>query len=290
MSQQTYTAKSIFSFIKQALKGDEQMDYTTGSIRKAVFMLAIPMILEMSMESVFALVDLFFVGHLNNSQHTLQTVSLTESVLSIIYSLAIGISMAATAVVARRIGEKNPEAAATAGVQAIWLALGLTAVISIAGFVYAEDILRIMGAENETISIGVTYTRIMMGGSLVIMLLFLINGIFRGAGDASMAMKSLMLANVCNIILCPLLINGLGPIPAFGLTGAAMATTIGRGIGVCFQVYHLFGGKGIIKIHRKNVKLVLPIIKSIINIASPATLQFIIGSCSWIVQIGRAHV
>ena len=283
MSQQTYTAKSIFSFIKQALKGDEQMDYTTGSIRKAVFMLAIPMILEMSMESVFALVDLFFVGHLNNSQHTLQTVSLTESVLSIIYSLAIGISMAATAVVARRIGEKNPEAAATAGVQAIWLALGLTAVISIAGFVYAEDILRIMGAENETISIGVTYTRIMMGGSLVIMLLFLINGIFRGAGDASMAMKSLMLANVCNIILCPLLINGLGPIPAFGLTGAAMATTIGRGIGVCFQVYHLFGGKGIIKIHRKNVKLVLPIIKSIINIASPATLQFIIGSCSWIV-------
>ena len=179
MSQQTYTAKSIFSFIKQALKGDEQMDYTTGSIRKAVFMLAIPMILEMSMESVFALVDLFFVGHLNNSQHTLQTVSLTESVLSIIYSLAIGISMAATAVVARRIGEKNPEAAATAGVQAIWLALGLTAVISIAGFVYAEDILRIMGAENETISIGVTYTRIMMGGSLVIMLLFLINGIYQ---------------------------------------------------------------------------------------------------------------
>lgn len=282
MSQQTYTTKSIFSFIKQALKGDEQMDYTTGSIRKAVFMLAIPMILEMSMESVFALVDLFFVGHLHNSQHTLQTVSLTESVLSIIYSLAIGISMAATAVVARRIGEKNPEAAATAGVQAIWLALGLTAVISIAGFIYAEDILRIMGAENETISIGVTYTRIMMGGSLVIMLLFLINGIFRGAGDASMAMKSLMLANVCNIILCPLLINGLGPIPAFGLNGAAMATTIGRGIGVCFQVYHLFGGKGIIKIHRKNVKLELPIIKSIVNIASPATLQFIIGSCSWI--------
>jgi len=167
-------------------------------------------------------------------------------------------------------------------VQAIWLALGLTAIISIAGLVYAEDILRIMGAENETISIGVTYTRIMMGGSLVIMLLFLINGIFRGAGDASMAMKSLMLANVCNIILCPLLINGLGPIPAFGLNGAAMATTIGRGIGVCFQLYHLFKGAGTIKIHRKNIHLELPIIKSIINIASPATLQFIIGSCSWI--------
>ena len=250
MSQQTYTATNIFSFIKRALKGDAHMDYTTGSIRTAVFMLAIPMIIEMSMESVFALVDLFFVGHLHNSQHTLQTVSLTESVLSIIYAVAIGISMAATAVVARRIGEKNPDAAATAGVQAIWLSLAITAIISIAGFIYAADILRLMGAEGETISVGVTYTRIMMGGSLVIMLLFLINGIFRGAGDASMAMRSLMIANGCNIVLCPLLINGLGPIPAFGLTGAAMATTIGRGIGVCYQLYHLFDGKGVIKIHK----------------------------------------
>lgn len=282
MSQQTYTAKHIFSFIKQALKGDEHMDYTNGSIRKAVFMLAIPMILEMSMESVFALVDLFFVGHLHNSQHTLQTVSLTESVLSIIYALAIGISMAATAVVARRIGEKNPEAAATAGVQAIWLSLALTVVISVAGFVYAEDILRIMGAEGETIAIGTTYTRIMMGGSLVIMLLFLINGIFRGAGDASMAMRSLMIANICNIILCPLLINGLGPIQGLGLNGAAWATTIGRGIGVCYQLYHLFKGEGVIKIHRKNLHLEFPIIKSLVNIASPGTFQFIIGSCSWI--------
>ena len=284
MSQQTYTATNIFSFIKRALKGDAHMDYTTGSIRTAVFMLAIPMIIEMSMESVFALVDLFFVGHLRNSQHTLQTVSLTESVLSIIYAVAIGISMAATAVVARRIGEKNPDAAATAGVQAIWLSLAITAIISVAGFIYAADILRLMGAEGETISVGVTYTRIMMGGSLVIMLLFLINGIFRGAGDASMAMRSLMIANGCNIVLCPLLINGLGPIPAFGLTGAAMATTIGRGIGVCYQLYHLFDGKGVIKIHRKNVHLELPIIKSIINIASPATFQFLIGSGSWIVM------
>lgn len=282
MSEQTYTARNIFSFIKEALRG-AHMDYTSGSIRKAVFMLAIPMILEMSMESVFALVDLFFVGHLHNSQHTLQTVSLTESVLSIIYAVAIGISMAATAVVARRIGEKNPDAAATAGVQAIWLSFGITAVISIAGFVFAADILRLMGAEEETIQIGVNYTRIMMGGSLVIMLLFLINGIFRGAGDASMAMRSLMLANGCNIVLCPLLINGLGPIPAFGLTGAAMATTIGRGVGVCYQLYHLFKGEGVIKIHKNNVKLELPIIKSLINIASPATFQFIIGSCSWIV-------
>lgn len=275
-------AKNIFIFFKAALKG-EQRDYTVGSIRTAVFMLAIPMILEMSMESIFALVDLFFVGHLENSKYLLQAASLTESVLSIVYSIAIGISMAATAVVARRIGEKNPEAAATAGVQAIWLSLTITIIISFLGYVYAGDILRLMGAESETIELGIRYTHIMMGGSIVIMLLFLINGIFRGAGDASMAMKSLMIANCLNIILCPVLINGFGPIPAFGLAGAAIATTIGRGIGVCYQLYHLFKGKGIIKIHRKNVKLEFPVIKSMINIASPATLQFLINSGSWIV-------
>lgn len=282
MNVKTYSLQHLYTFIKRALRG-EHMDYTSGNIRTAVFMLAIPMILEMSMESVFALVDLFFVGHLENSAHMLQTVSLTESVLSIVYALAIGISMAATAVVARRIGEKNPDAAATAGIQAIWLSLGITAVISLAGFVFAEDILRLMGAEQETVAAGASYTRIMMGGSLVIMLLFLINGIFRGAGDASMAMRSLWLANICNIILCPVLINGFGPIPALGLNGAAWATTIGRGAGVAYQLYHLFKGDGIICIHRNNVKVELPVIRSMINIASPATLQFIIGSCSWIV-------
>ena len=282
MPEQPITSKqSIFSFIKKALSGDP-MDYTVGSIRRAVLMLAIPMILEMSLESVFALVDLFFVGHLENSQHTLQTVALTESILSIVYSLAIGVSMAATAIVARRIGEKNPDAAATAAVQAVWISFALTLVISLCGFIYAKDILRAMGAEPETIAIGSTYMRIMMGGSVVIMMLFLINGIFRGAGDASMAMKSLWIANICNIILCPILINGWGPIPAFGLTGAAIATVAGRGIGVGYQLYHLFKGAGAIKIHANNVKLVWPIIKSMINIASPATLQFIIGSCSWI--------
>src|SRR5882724_3336607 len=279
--QSTYTSTGIFSFIKRAIKG-EQMDYTTLDMRKAVLMLAIPMILEMGMESVFAVVDLFFVGHLENSQHTLQTVALTESVLTIVYSLAIGISMAATAVVARRIGEKNPDGAAKSGMQAIWISVIITAAISVTGFIFAADILRLMGAEPETIAIGITYMHIMMAGSLVIMLLFLINGIFRGAGDASMAMRSLWLANICNIILCPLLIRGLGPIPAFGLTGAAIATTTGRGIGVCYQLYHLFKGKGIVKIHTHHLPLDWPIIKSIVSIASPGTLQFIIGSCSWI--------
>ena len=248
MSQTTYTNKVsyIFSLIGQAIRGEE-MDYTKGSIRKAVMMLAIPMILEMSMESVFALVDLYFVGHLPQSDKAQQVVGLTESVITIIYSIAIGISMAATALVARRIGEKNAEAAAKAGAQTTTLSVVVTVVLSIAGFVFAKDILRIMGASPDTIEYGVNYTRILTGGSIVIMLLFLINGIFRGAGDASMAMKSLCIANVANIILCPLLIRGWGPVPAFGLTGAAMATTIGRGIGVIYQLYHLFNGRSIIK-------------------------------------------
>ncbi len=280
--QSTYKLSGIFSLVASAIKGTD-MDYTRGSIRKAIVMLAIPMILEMCMESVFALVDLFFVGHLPNAEHTVQTVGLTESVLSIIYSIAFGVSMSATAVVARRIGEKNPDEAAHSAVQAIWLSLLITVVISVIGIVLAPNILHAMGADANTIAIGSTYTRIDIGGSIVIMMLFLINGIFRGAGDASMAMKSLWLANICNIILCPLFIRGFGPIPAFGLTGAAMATTTGRGIGVCYQLYHLFKGKSSIQIHRKHLNINWSIIKSLINIASPATLQFIIGSCSWIV-------
>jgi putative MATE family efflux protein len=284
MSQGTTYTNRLYTFLslfKQALQGEHQ-DYTQVSIRKAVFMLAIPMIMEMIMESVFAVVDLYFVGHLPNASNAIQTVGLTESVLTIIYSLAIGISMAATALVARRIGEKNPEGAAHAGAQAILLSVFITVLISIAGFIYADDILRIMGAEEDTVRDGTTYTRIMMGGSLVIMLLFMINGIFRGAGDASMAMKSLWLANLCNILLCPILIRGLGPIPAFGLTGAAMATTIGRGIGVAYQVYHLFKGSSVVRIKLRHFNWDGPMIKSVVNIASPGTLQFIIASCSWI--------
>jgi putative MATE family efflux protein len=284
MSQGTTYTNRLYTFLslfKQALQGEHQ-DYTQVSIRKAVFMLAIPMIMEMIMESVFAVVDLYFVGHLPNASNAIQTVGLTESVLTIIYSLAIGISMAATALVARRIGEKNPEGAAHAGAQAILLSVFITVLISIAGFIYADDILRIMGAEEDTVRDGTTYTRIMMGGSLVIMLLFMINGIFRGAGDASMAMKSLWLANLCNILLCPILIRGLGPIPAFGLTGAAMATTIGRGIGVAYQVYHLFKGSSVVRIKLRHFSWDGPMIKSVVNIASPGTLQFIIASCSWI--------
>ena len=271
---------SIFSLIRQSLNGELQ-DYTSGSIRKAVILLAIPMVLEMCMESVFAIVDIYFVSHLG--KHATSTVGLTESVITIVYSLAIGISMAATAMVARRIGEKNQQAASKAGMQSIFISLAITLAVSIPGFIYSTDILRLMGAEEAAIEAGVGYTRIIMGGSLVIMLLFLINGIFRGAGDAMMAMKSLWIANICNIILCPVLIRGVGPIPAFGIEGAAMATTIGRGIGVCYQLYYLFNGKRLIQFTLKHLAPDWAIIRSIIDIAWPATLQFLIGSGSWIV-------
>lgn len=271
----------ILSVIKQSLNGKE-LDFTSGSIRLAVVLLAIPMMLEMAMESIFALVDLYFVGHLHNSSIAIQTVGLTESVLTIIYSLAIGMSMAATAVVARRVGEKDPVAAAKAGMQAIILAVAINLILSVFAFIYAADILLLMGASAETAVEGVTFTRIMMGSSTIIVLLFLINGIFRGAGNAAIAMKSLIIANLFNIILCPILINGLGPIPAFGLTGAAIATTIGRGLGVCYQIYHLTNGKGLLKPKLAYFKPHFEQIKALLKIAAPGIFQFVIASCSWI--------
>lgn len=285
MSQLTTASMSklsqIFTLLKQAIKGEE-LDYTEGSIRRAVLLLAIPMMLEMAMESVFALVDLYFVGHLHNSSHAIQTVGLTESVLTIIYSLAIGMSMAATAVVARRVGEKDPKAAAKAGMQAIFISVALNILISVIGVIYATDILLLMGASAETAIQGTPFMRIMLGGSVIIVLLFLINGIFRGAGNAAIAMKSLWIANIANIILCPVLINGFGPIPAFGLTGAAMATSIGRGIGVCYQLYHLFNGKSVLKVKLAYLTPHWEQIKALLKIATPGIFQFVIASCSWI--------
>ena len=269
------SASGYFSLIKQALKGEE-MDYTQGSIRKAVIMLAIPMMLEMMMESVFALVDLYFVGHLKESSYAIQTVGLTESVLTIMYSIAIGMSMAATALVARRVGEKNAEEAAHSGAQTIILASVITIILSVAGAIYAKEILIAMGASENAAEHGKQFTAIMMGSSISIMLLFLINGIFRGAGNAAIAMKSLWVANLCNIILCPILINGWGPVPAFGLTGAAIATATGRTIGVLYQCYHLFLGKGIMKLAARHFKIDLGVMKSIIQIATPGIFQFVI--------------
>ena len=272
----------IFTLFKQAIQGHQQ-DYTTGSIRKAIFMLAIPMILEFGMESVFAVVDIYFVGHLPNAGQAVQTVGLTESVLTLIYSMAMGISMAATAMVARRIGEKDPEGAANAAMQSLVVALIATVLITSLGVYYAADLLRLMGAQPETVRVGTTYTKIMMGSSLFIILLFIINGIFRGAGDASIAMKSLWISNICNIILCPLFIRGIGPFPELGLTGAAVATTIGRGTGVVYQLYHLFKGKKLaIKFRKVHVRIDWPVIRSLVKISSTGFFQFFIGSCSWV--------
>jgi putative MATE family efflux protein len=275
----TYTENkdkpSFWSLLKTALNSEHQ-DFTSGSIRKAIFLLAVPMILEMCMESVFAVVDIFFVGKLG--PRAAATVGLTESFLTIIYSVAIGISMAATAMVARRIGEKNPDGAAKAGAQAVLLCGSISIIVSIVGAFFAEKLLSLMGGDAELVAMGHTYTRIMLVGNIVIMLLFLINGIFRGAGDAGIAMRSLWLANICNIILCPVMIH------FFGLKGAAIATTTGRGIGVCYQVYHLFKGKGIIKIHLSHFKPDRVILRSLSRIASTGTFQFIVASASWIVM------
>lgn len=279
--QTTSTLSRFFSLLKLSLKGGD-IDFTKGSIRRAVLLLAIPMMLEMMMESVFALVDLYFVGHLENSSFAVQTVGLTESVLTIVYSIAIGMSMAATAVVARRIGEKDPVAASKAGMQAVVVAIAVNIILALLGVYFATDILKLMGSSAESAEYGTPFFRIMMGGSFVIMLLFLLNGVFRGAGNAAIAMKSLWIANICNILLCPLLIYGWGPVPAFGLTGAAMATTIGRAIGVLYQLYNLFNGKGILKVVASYFLPDMEQIKGLVKIAAPGVFQFVIASCSWI--------
>ncbi|RDI05337.1 MATE family efflux transporter [Flavobacterium sp. AG291] len=273
--QHTSALSRFFALLKQSLKG-ENIDFTQGSIRRAVILLAIPMMLEMAMESVFALVDLYFVGHLENSSFAVQTVGLTESVLSVVYSIAIGMSMAATAVVARRIGEKDPVSASKAGMQAIIIAVAVNVVLAIFGLIYATDILILMGSSEESAIFGTPFMRIMMGGSFIIMLLFLFNGIFRGAGNAAIAMRSLWIANLCNIILCTILV------PNMGLTGAAIATTIGRSIGVLYQLYNLFNGKGILKVAASYFLPDWEQIKSLVKIAAPGVLQFVIASCSWI--------
>ncbi len=266
--------KRILQAIKLSLNGEEQ-DYTVGSIRRAVILLAIPMILELSLESVFALVDMFFVGKLG--QNAIATVGLTESVITLIYSVAIGLSTAATAIVARRIGEKNPEDAAHAGAQSLIICFFVTIIVATMGVIFAPNILALMGANSAVVHDGAIFTRIMFGGSMAIMLLFLINGIFRGAGDAAIAMKSLWVASIINIILCPLFIHFLG------LKGAAIATVIGRSSGVIYQCFKLFNGKGILKFKRHHFKFDKELITSVIKIAWPATLQFIIASGSWII-------
>jgi putative MATE family efflux protein len=271
---------SIFSLLKQSLRGDQQ-DFTEGSIDRAIFLLSVPMVLEMAMEALFAVVDVFFVSRLHDND-ALATVTLTESVLTLVYSLAMGFSMGATAMVARRVGEKDGKAAGVAAVQALYIGFAASVLISFIGIFFSKDLLRLMGANQNIIDHCSGYTTIMLSGNIVIVMLFLINGVFRGAGDASLAMRALIIANGMNIILDPIFIFGLGPIPAFGVTGAAIATTIGRGTGVLYQVYHLIKGKGMIKIHADNFRVNWNIIGNLLKVSAGGTGQFLIGSASWI--------
>jgi len=272
--------KSIFSLFKQAISGSEQ-SFTQGSIDKAIFLLSVPMVIEMSMEAIFAVVDVFFVSKLGDND-AVATIGLTESVLTLVYSMAIGLSMGATAMIARRIGEKDEKAASIAAVQSLYIGLILAAIITVIGIFFSEHILGLMGASENIIKNCSGYTKWMLSGNITIVLLFLINAIFRGAGDASLAMRSLLIANALNIVLDPMFIFGLGPIPAFGVQGAAMATTIGRGSGVLYQLYHLFKGKGVIKIHVDNWVIDGDVIKRLLRVSIGGTVQFLIGSASWI--------
>ncbi len=279
MTQSKNTIHRYWLYLKMAI-GGKQEDFTTGSIRKAIFMLSIPMILEMLMESTFALVDIIFVSQV--SVNAVATVGLTESVITLLYAVAIGLSMAATAVVARRIGEKDKAGAGKAAVQAIFLGATIAVIIGILGIIYPKEILGLMGGEESLIEEGYGYTRILIGGNITIMLLFLINAVFRGAGDASVAMWTLVLSNGLNIILDPIFIFGLGPIPAYGVEGAAIATTIGRGVAVTGQFMILFFGWGRIKIGIKDFVINLAVMWNLIKVSLGGIGQFLIGTSSWV--------
>ncbi len=277
--QHTYSFKKFIQYFWIAISGKET-EFTTGSIRKAIFMLSIPMILEMLMESIFALVDIAYVSKV--SVNAVATIGLTESVITLVYALAIGLSMAATAVVARRIGEKDVDGARIAAVQAIGLGVLISVVIGIIGIIYAKDILALMGGEPDLIEEGYGYTQFLIGGNITVVLLFLINAIFRGAGNASIAMWALVLSNGLNIILDPMFIFGFGPIPEMGVKGAAVATNIGRGTAVLFQLGILFIGWGKIKLMAKDLVLNLKVMVSLIKVSLGGIAQFLIGTSSWI--------
>lgn len=279
MQSNKITFKQFLHYFKIAVTGKEQ-EFTTGSIRRAVFMLSIPMILEMLMESIFALVDIMFVSKV--SVNAVATIGLTESVITLVYAVAIGLSMAATAIVARRVGEKDIKGASNAAVQVIFLGIAVAAIISVIGILYPKEILGLMGGEPDLIAEGFGYTKILLGGNVTIMLLFLINAIFRGAGNASVAMWTLVLSNGLNIILDPIFIFGLGPIPAFGVEGAAIATTIGRGTAVIFQLGVLFFGFSKIKIGIRDLVLQIGVMLNLIKVSLGGIGQFLIGTSSWV--------
>jgi putative MATE family efflux protein len=272
----------FWSSVREALRGSRQ-DFTEVPIRRAILLLAVPMILEMSMESLFVVVDIFWVSHLG--PEAVATVGLTESMLTLIFTVAIGLSIGATATVARRIGEKDRERAARAAVQVIVLGFGLAICIGIAGTLLAPQLLKLMGATPEVIEGGQGYTRVMLGGNATVLLLFLGNAIFRGAGDAAIAMRVLWLANGLNIVLGPCFIFGLGPFPELGVTGAAVATNIGRGTGVVYLLYRLWRGGAHIRVERRHLGVDLRTLAAVVRLSGTGMLQMLIGMTSWVALV-----
>lgn len=270
---------NIWDAIKEAVSGTNQ-DFTKGSLKRAVFLLSVPMVLEMVMESVFAVVDIFFVSKLGSE--AVATVGITESIMTLVYAISIGLAMATTAMIARRIGEHKPKEAASVAFQAIVTGISISLMIAIPGFIFAEDILRLMGASSHMVRDLSGYTRIMLGGNVVIMLLFIINAIFRSAGDAAISMRVLWIANILNIILDPCLIFGIGPFPELGITGAAVATNIGRGVAVIYQFYILFRGKRRIKLGWSDLVVKPVLIMRLIKISVGGIGQNIIATSSWV--------
>ena len=268
------------AFVQESLS-DNEVDFTVGPIGRALGLLAIPMMLEMAMEAIFAVVDIAFVSRLGTN--AIAAVGLTEALITVLYAVAIGLGMGVTAMVSRRMGEKDPEAAAVVTGQAIWIGAALAIVIGYTGVIYAADLLRLIGANEAVVSEGRGFCAVLLGGNASILFLFLLNAAFRGAGDAPIALRSLTLANAINIVLDPCLIFGLGPFPELGVTGAAVATTIGRGIGVAYLAYALFSRKGRLRLELRQCAIVPKIIARMIKISIGGIGQFLISTASWIV-------
>ncbi len=273
---------SLWTAVADSLKGKKH-DYTTGNLGRAILLLSVPMVLEMAMESLFGLVDVFFVAHLGSNATA--TVGITESIFTLVFAAALGLGMATTAMVARRVGEKNTEAAAVVAVQSIGIGVGISIVVGILGVLDAPQLLRLMGASTEIVQTGSTYTRIMLGGSGTVFMLFLINAIFRGAGDPAIAMRVLLIANAINIVLDPCLILGLGPFPRLGVTGAAVSTTIGRSIGVVLQLWYLFSPRNTVTIRRSQLVLDVDVMKRLVRTGANGMFQYLVATASWLALV-----
>jgi putative MATE family efflux protein len=272
-------APGFWSSLREAVMGSRQ-DFTEGGIERAIILLAVPMVLEMCMESLFGVVDVFWVAHLGAD--AVATVGLTETALTLVFVIALGLSMGATAMVARRIGEKDHQAAGLVAVQAIVVGLVVSGATAICGYFFAPNLLRLMGGSDNVVKIGSGYTRMILSGSATIFLLFLINAVFRGAGDAAIAMRVLWIANLVNIGLNPCLIFGLGPFPRLGVTGSAVGTTIGRGVGVLLQVWVLTSGRGRLSLHASQVRVDLLVMWRLIRLSLNAIFQYMVQMASWI--------